>query len=76
VVNITAEAERFKKLLPAYRSNPELFTQTRLVETMGRVFTNAQDKMFLHATADGKPIELRLLLNREPPKSKMEEAKP
>jgi hypothetical protein len=53
-----------------------LFTQTRLIESMGRVFTNAQDKMFLHANADGKPIELRLLLNREPPKSKMEEAKP
>lgn len=76
VDNITAEADRFKNLLPAYQSNPDLFTQTRLIETMGRVFTNAQDKMFLPTTADGKPIELRLLLNREPPKSKMEEAKP
>lgn len=76
VDSITAEADRFKNLLPAYQSNPELFTQTRLIETMGRVFTNAQDKMFLPTTADGKPIELRLLLNREPPKSKMEEAKP
>ncbi len=76
VDNITAEAARFKKLRPAYESNPELFTQTRLIETMGRVFTNAQDKMFLPTTADGKPIELRLLLNREPPKSKMDEAKP
>ena len=76
VNSITAEADRFNKLLPAYQSNPDLFTQTRLIETMGRVFTNAQDKMFLPTTADGKPIELRLLLNREPPKSKMEEAKP
>ena len=76
VDNITAEAARFKKLLPAYQSNPDLFTQSRLIESMGRVFTNAQDKMFLPTTADGKPVELRLLLNREPPKSKMEEAKP
>ena len=76
VDSITAEADRFKNLLPAYQSNPELFTQTRLIETMGRVFTNAQDKMFLPTTADGKPVELRLLLNREPPKSKMEETKP
>ena len=76
VDSITAEADRFQNLLPAYQSNPDLFTQTRLIETMGRVFTNAQDKMFLPTTADGKPIELRLLLNREPPKSKMEEAKP
>jgi hypothetical protein len=75
VDKITAEAARFKKLRPAYESNPELFTQTRLIETMGRVFTNAQDKMFLPTTADGKPVELRLLLNREPPKSKLEETK-
>jgi modulator of FtsH protease HflK len=76
VDSIMAEADRFKNLLPAYQSNPELFIQTRLIETMGRVFTNAQDKMFLPTTAEGKPVELRLLLNREPPKSKMEEAKP
>ncbi len=76
VDSITAEADRFKNLLPAYQSNPELFTQTRLIEAMGRVFTNAQDKMFLPTTADGKPVELRLLLNREPPKSKIEETKP
>lgn len=76
VDSVTAEADRFKNLLPAYQSNPELFVQTRLIEAMGRVFTNAQDKMFLPTTADGKPVELRLLLNREPPKSKMEEAKP
>ena len=43
---------------------------------MGRVLTNAQDKIFLAESADGKPKELRLLLNREPPKPKTEETKP
>lgn len=75
VDRITTDAASFRKLLPSYQSNPELFLQTRLVETMGRVFTNVQDKMFLPTTADGKPVELRLLLNRELPKPKPEEPK-
>jgi modulator of FtsH protease HflK len=73
VDRITADAEGFRKLLPAYQSNPELFTQLRLVETLGRVFTNVQDKMFLPTTPDAKPLELRLLLNRELPKPKPEQ---
>ena len=75
VDRITADAAGFRKLLPAYQSNPALFAQLRLVETMGRVFTNVQDKMYLPTTADGKPVELRLLLNRELPKPKPEEPK-
>jgi membrane protease subunit HflK len=76
VDEINSEAARFKDLLPRYQSNPDLFVQQRLVETMGRVFASAQDKMFLPTRADGKPVELRLLLNREPPKPKTDEAKP
>jgi modulator of FtsH protease HflK len=76
VDRITTDAASFRKLLPAYQSNPALFKQLRLVETMGRVFTNVQDKMYLPTTTDGKPIELRLLLNRELPKPKPEESKP
>jgi len=76
VDRITTDAASFQKLLPAYGSNPALFKQLRLVETMGRVFTNVQDKMYLPTTADGKPIELRLLLNRELPKPKPGETTP
>ncbi|MFO1514256.1 MAG: protease modulator HflK [Verrucomicrobiota bacterium] len=76
VDRLTTDAASFRKLLPAYRSNPTLFKQVRLVETMGRVFTNVQDKMYLPTTADGKPIELRLLLNRELPKPKPETKTP
>jgi membrane protease subunit HflK len=72
VGDLAAEAERFAGLLPNYRRNPELFLQQRLVETMGRVLTNVQDKIFLPERADGRARELRLLLNREPPKPKIE----
>lgn len=76
VNSLNTEADRFRRLLPAYQSNPEFFVQQRLVETVGRVFTNAQDKMLLPAGDGGKPTELRLLLSREPQKAKTDEAKP
>ena len=49
--------------------------QQRLTETLGRVLTNVQDKIFVAESLDGKPKELRLLLNRELIK-KAEEQKP
>jgi len=70
VQSITAEAKRFGDLLPKYESNPSLFAQQILMQTMGQVLTNVQDKIFLPERADGKPRELRLMLNREPPQPK------
>lgn len=75
VESLTAEKIRFLKLLPAYESNPSLFVQQRVIESVGKVFTNAADKMFLPTSADGKPVELRLLLNREPQKTSAEQTK-
>ncbi len=75
VQSVTSDADTFLRLLPQYRTNSDLFVQLRLVETMGRVLTNAQDKIFLAERGDGKARELRLLLNRELPKSKSEESK-
>jgi modulator of FtsH protease HflK len=75
VSDITAQAERFREILPQYERYPALFAQQRLSETLGRVLTNVQDKIFLSDSADGKPRELRLLLNREIPKPKPEETK-
>ncbi|MFO1478224.1 MAG: protease modulator HflK [Verrucomicrobiota bacterium] len=66
VTGTAGEAERFADILPKYRANPELFVQQRLSETLARVLTNVQDKIFLANRADGKTRELRLLLNREP----------
>jgi hypothetical protein len=63
-------------LLPKYESNPGLFAQQTLVQAMGPVLTNVQDKIFLPQRADGKPRELRLMLNREPPQPKTAPANP
>jgi membrane protease subunit HflK len=70
VESVTADAKRFKDLLPKYELNPALFTQVQLLDTMGSVLTNLQDKIFLPTRADGKSRELRLLFNREPPQPK------
>jgi len=70
--DLAAETERFQGLLPKFEANRDLFVQQRLIETMGRVLTNAQDKIYLPERADGQARELRLLLNREPQKPKIE----
>jgi membrane protease subunit HflK len=67
---ITAEAKRFGDLLPQYRANPDLFVQMTFVSAVEQAFTNVQDKIYLPSRADGKPRELRLQLNREPPEPK------
>jgi modulator of FtsH protease HflK len=76
VNDVSSQADRFADLLPKYRANPALFVQQRLTETLGRVFTNAQDKIFVTESAPGQPKELRYQFNREFPKPKTEETKP
>jgi membrane protease subunit HflK len=63
---VSAEAKRFSDVLPKYRENPELFMRLWQAETAQRVFTNAQERVFLPARADGKSRTLRLDLSREP----------
>ena len=75
MTDVRSQADRFTELLPKYRANPSLFVQRRLTETLGRVLTNVQDKIFLTEGEPGKEKELRLLLNREPAK-KSDETKP
>jgi modulator of FtsH protease HflK len=70
---VAAEAQRFSDVLPQYRANPELFTRLRQAEVVQRVLTNAQDRIYLPARADGKPRTLRLDLSREPQKPKQVE---
>lgn len=80
LVNETrSQAERFNDLLPKFQQNSKLFMQQRLTEVLGRVLTNAQDKIFLTDGAGGvggNAKELRVLLNREPPKQKSDQTKP
>ena len=63
---VAAEAQYYKNQLPHFKSNPELFMARVQSETLSRVMTNVEDKIFLPQRADGKARELRLLLNREP----------
>jgi hypothetical protein len=66
VSKIEGDAKLFASVLPAWRDNRALFTQIRLVETLGRVIAGVDYKMYLPTATDGKPVELRLNLNREP----------
>jgi modulator of FtsH protease HflK len=63
---VGAEARQFTSLLPQYEANPGLFTLRWQTETLGRVFTNAQEKFLVAPGPDGRPRQLRLLLSREP----------
>lgn len=76
VSDVSSRAAQFNQLLPKYRENPTLFVQQRLTETLGRVFTNVQDKIFVAESANGNSKELRYLFNRELPKPRTEETKP
>ena len=76
VSDVAGQAQRFEEILPQYRRHPELFEVQRLTETLGRVLTNAQEKIYVSDGPSGNRKQLRLLLNREPPKVKTEAAKP
>ena len=67
VTNLVASANQFKDILPYYKQDPSLFVQQTFVQMVGGALTNVQDKWYLPQRADGKPRELRLMLNREPP---------
>lgn len=66
VQSAQADADYFLARLPEFKSNPQLFRDRRLTETMATVLASAQEKYFLVERADGTPRELRILLNREP----------
>jgi membrane protease subunit HflK len=65
---VAAEAQNYQNQLPHYQANPGLFMARVQTETLARVMTNVEDKVFLPERADGKARELRLLLSREPKK--------
>ncbi len=70
VAKIKGDAELFKKVLPAYRANPELFKQQELTRVLGRAIAGVDYKMYLPTSPEGEPVELRLNLNREPQKAR------
>lgn len=68
VSDLSNRATNFLNILPQYRQNADLFLEKSYNETMGRVLTNVQEKIYVPERADGKPRDLWLQLNREPPK--------
>ncbi len=75
VREIASLANNFQKILnsPEYSRNPDLFVQRTWNESLSRSMTNAE-KWVLPTAANGKTPEVRLLLNREPPKPKAQPA--
>ena len=73
---VAAEANQFTNQLPQYEANPELFTLIRQTETLARVLTNAEERIFLPNPGPGQTRELRLLLGREPFKPKYQAPPP
>jgi modulator of FtsH protease HflK len=68
VSDLSSRATNFINILPWYKTNADLFVQQRFNETMGRVLTNIDEKIYVPERLDGKTRDLWLLLNREPPK--------
>jgi membrane protease subunit HflK len=66
--NVASRATNFVNILPFYRTNADLFVQKNLNETMARVLTNVQEKIYVPESVNGKTRDLWLSLNREPPK--------
>jgi regulator of protease activity HflC (stomatin/prohibitin superfamily) len=71
VAFVAAEAERFNHLLPKYRSQPDLFIRQYKTDTMNRVLTNVH-KYVLPPGTPGNPSQLRIELDRERPKPKIQ----
>lgn len=67
---VAAEAKRFSDVLPQYRANPEFFVQSWRAEVVQRVFTNADERIYLADKRDGKKQTLWLPLSRTPLKQK------
>jgi len=70
VTSVMSDAEAFAKLKPEYEKNPRLFSEMEVAKAMSVVLQNVGTYQYLPQRADGKPRELRLQLNREPPQSK------
>ena len=68
---VAAEVERFTNNLPAWRANRELFTQQRQSDVLRIIYTNAQEKIVAPDRGPGARRELRLQINREPPKPRV-----
>lgn len=61
-----ANADYLRELLPGYREHPELVLQEIYQRAISEVLENAQEKIIIQPSADGKSREIRVLINRDP----------
>ncbi|MBN1865184.1 MAG: hypothetical protein JW808_09815, partial [Victivallales bacterium] len=67
VSGIEADTKYFKAMLVEYRKNPDMVLVSRYSEVLGDVLKMTDDKFVIRTNKKGSQ-EVRLLLNREPPK--------
>lgn len=72
-----ANAEYLEKLLPEYRKRHKLVLQKIYQDAVEEVLGNAEEKVFIQPSIDGKPRKLWILINRDPTidKSRSEQTK-
>jgi len=68
LASIDGFASQFNQLRTNFEQNPNLFMEAVFYPRIGSALARVQDKIYMPERADGKSRELRLLLNREPPK--------
>jgi membrane protease subunit HflK len=61
-----ANAEYLQKLLPEYRKRPKLVLQKIYQDAIEEVLNNAEEKVFIQPSTDGKSKKLWVLINRDP----------
>jgi len=66
VESAKADAEYLRKLLPEYRKRPGLVIQEIYQDAIEEVFENADEKIIVQPSADGRSREVRIQLNRDP----------
>ncbi len=66
VESAKADAEYLRKLLPEYRKRPGLVIQEIYQDAIEIVLENADEKIIVQPSTDGRPREVRIQLNRDP----------
>lgn len=66
VSDAKANADYLRELLPQYREHPKLVLQDIYQRAIGQVLADADEKIIIQPSEDGKSRELRVLINRDP----------
>ena len=61
-----ANADYLRELLPEYKNHPELVLQEIYQRAIAQVLSEADEKIVIQPSTDGKSREIRVLINRDP----------